>query len=244
MSDPFKKMEEERLRALETAEKYERDMRELKRLMKEYNLLVVNAPLHASTIPVSHRRRRSPEKERLYQELRKFLEGKSEPIPFAEIYDHLQKVGAPLTGKDPRQGVSAFMGRMPEFHTHGAEGRAGWTFEADENWSVVSGFGAGSQRVPAWRHTPARQKLFETVRALLEGRTGRTKFGEIYNHVKNAGIPIGGTNERDYLALYLSRVPCFDTHKKDETGPGGWFYIPDLDEERSGKTESVQNDGL
>jgi hypothetical protein len=201
---------------------------------------IINPPQEPSGITRPRRRRRTPEKERLYQELRKFLEGRKQPTPFREIFDHIKDNGVPIGGQDERQNLSAFMTSIHEFKTHGAEGRAGWTFEADEDWSVVGGFGTEKDRVPPWRHTPERQKLFETIRAILRGRTERMKYGELFDRVKKSGVPIGGTNERDYLALYLWKVPCFRSEKKDESGHAGWVYVPELDEETKGLGARVE----
>jgi hypothetical protein len=175
----------------------------------------------------TRRRRRTQEKERLYQELRKFLEGKTEPVPFRDIFNYIKEIGIPIGGSDERQNLSAFMTSIHEFRTHGAEGRGGWTFTPDITWNVVRGFGGTGTKLPRYRRTPAKQRLFEAVRSILKDRTERLLGTELFDQVKKMGVSIGGAgvDERQYFRGYMSSVPCFKGRKD------GWLYVPELDEE-------------
>jgi hypothetical protein len=193
--------------------------------------LISNPPSQEEENGPRKRGRRTPEKEKLYQALREFLDGRKEPVPFKEIYEHIQQLGLPLSGQDPKQNLSAFMSSIHEFRAHGPTGRAGWTFSADDDWSVVEGFKADDDDAPSWYHNPVKQKLFEAVRNILKTQTERVKFGDLFAQVKELGVSFGGVkNEENYLANLLSTVPCFQSHKKDASGKGGWRYVPELDE--------------
>jgi hypothetical protein len=174
--------------------------------------------------------RRTPEKERAYQELRKLLEGRTEPTSFKEMYDHLERLGVPLPGKDPRQNLSAFITSIHEFRPHGPTGRGGWTFVPDESWSVTEGFKTGDKGAPSWRHNPLKVELFEATREILRGRTDRMKFQDLYAQIEKRGIDFGDVKNHDnYLANLLGAVPCFQRSNKDASGVGGWRYIAELD---------------
>ena len=177
-------------------------------------------------------RRRSPEKKRLYQALRNFLENAKEPVAFREIYDHLVGLGIPLHGKNPRQSLSAFMTSIHEFRSHGPTGRGGWTFTADPNWDVEKGFKGEEDTGPAWQHNPVKLKLFEATREILKNSPGRIKLENLFASVKATGVDFTGVkHERSYFANLLNEIPCFETKRRgDEAGPAGWRYVAELDD--------------
>jgi hypothetical protein len=50
--------------------------------------------------------------------------------------------------------------------------------------------------------------------------------------VKEAGVPIGGANERQNLAVFISSFSCFVSGKGVMPGKGtreGWRYVPERD---------------
>jgi hypothetical protein len=193
--------------------------------------------LDALTKPKEERqkgRRRSAEKERLYQELRKFLEGRKQPTLFRDIFDHLIKLDIPIGGRDPKGNLSAFMTSIHEFRSHGPGGRGGWTFEADEEWDVIDGFKGEELNDPAWRHHPLKLKIIDATRNILKGRTERTQTQDLFREIKAAGFDFSGVrNERTYLASVLTDVPYFSVVWKQ-----GWLYHPELDEDKDGEPSS------
>jgi hypothetical protein len=75
--------------------------------------------------------------------------------------------------------------------------------------------------------SPEKKLLFKTLKSILSGRSDSMKFGELFERVKEAGVAIGGTDERKNLAVFLNRFSCFMT----EGRRGGWRYLPERDYE-------------
>jgi hypothetical protein len=69
-------------------------------------------------------RKRSPEREEALRQAELFLEGKTEPVKTAEIYEMLQFKGIEVSGEDPKSNLSAMLSNADQFQSHG---RAGWT---------------------------------------------------------------------------------------------------------------------
>jgi hypothetical protein len=174
-------------------------------------------------------RRRSPEKEQLYKELRRLIEGRTEPTLYRDIYDHIEKLGIPIGGKDPKANLSAFMTSLPEFRSHGPNGRAGWTFEANRDWNFYDGFKGEESRGPNWRHHPVQRKVVDTARDLLRGRADRMQTNDLFEAMKARGVEFPGVKpdrEQAYVSDILREVPFFDVVRMQ-----GWRYLPELDEE-------------
>jgi len=183
-------------------------------------------PIETSAERGPRRRRRTPEKERLYQELRVFLEGKTDPTPFQAIFDHIKELGIPIGGAGTKQNLSAFMTSIHEFRTHGAEGRGGWTFVPDTDWSVVEGYKGNRRDLPKWLRTPMKQKLFESIREILKDRNEPLEGQKIFARLKELAVPIAGpgADEAQYFRSYMATVPCFEGNRS------GYRYVPELDE--------------
>jgi hypothetical protein len=196
---------------------------------------LISEPAASAPAEEGKRRRRSQEKEAIYQALRKFLEGKAEPTPFPEIYDHIESLGLPLGGANKRQNLSAFMTSIHEFHSHGPTGRLGWTFVADGSWSVVKGFNSDAN-FPLWRRGALKLNLYEATRKILEGQPQRVKFNVLFAQVKER-VQFGKVQGEDrYFRNFLTQAPCFE-----KEGHKGWRYVPELDTPPAA-AEKIAND--
>jgi hypothetical protein len=75
------------------------------------------------------------------------------------------------------------------------------------------------------RRTPEKQLLFDTVKGILKGLTEPMKFGDLFERVQQAGVPIGGTNERQNFSVFIAKFSCFQSVGRGE----GWRYLPERD---------------
>ncbi len=127
-TDPFKTMEEGRLRSLEIANKCERDIRELKRLMKEYDLVLVTAPDYIRK-PLSASRRARQE---LFEAVRTILEGQSGArISFRKLYDQLKASGVQIGGVNDYNYLALYLHQTPCFKKEKKDerGDGGWIYD-------------------------------------------------------------------------------------------------------------------
>ena len=112
------------------------------------------------------------------------------------------------------------MTSIHEFRSHGPNGRAGWTFVKDEEWSVTDGFKSDDDNAPSWRLNPDMVALFQAIREHLTSRPGPRKF-QIFDRIKELKISLGTdpADQREFVNRFMVIVPCFQCIGRTRLAP-------------------------
>ncbi|MEJ0074645.1 MAG: hypothetical protein WDO17_04215 [Alphaproteobacteria bacterium] len=234
MPTPREIMEAEYRRALEKAQEIERDMRDLERIVAKYDLLVVPSPSEPPPVLDSINRKSY---SRAASEAEAIIRAAGHPMAIGDLFKIITvDRGMELEGKLPSSLLASAMSTHKKLQ-----------FIKDVGWWIrgvpwpPSATDIAHLRAPAVheqstaqrsepgvgrRRSPEKQQLFETIRRILRGKTEPMKFGELFDRVKETGVPIGGQNERQNFASFLSKFSCFES---DKVTRNGWKYRPDRD---------------
>jgi hypothetical protein len=234
MSTPSEVFAEQERRIKEQQEELERDRCELERLMLKYGLVVIARPT------VDSEQTEKPESTPLVaaaKEAEGIIRARGRPISINELYkimivDRGREFG--VGSKDP---VSTFTSTLITSRKLRYIKDVGWWIP-DVPWpptvedleKLKAGSHTPSKRIyrgRGWRRSAAKQKLFELIKGLLKDRTKPMLFSELFERVKMAKVPIGGTDEKKNLAVFLHKFPCFESAGRT----AGWRYVPERDYE-------------
>jgi hypothetical protein len=229
---------EEKLRLLEE-EKQEiaRDMQELERIVAKYDLLVVATP----SVPVPPLKNTSRTNlARAAKEAESIIRVTGHPLGTHELLTTIvvdREIEISGRGEPTNNLAAAMILSKKLVHIKDV----GWWIKGVP-WPATAEDIAKLRAEPVdsspvekppdgrvnFRRTAEKQRLFEAIRTLLRGRTEPMKFGELFERVKEAGVEIGGTDERQNLAVFLSKFSCFSTEGRRY----GWRYLPERDFEQ------------
>jgi hypothetical protein len=245
MPTPREIMEAEHRRALEKAQEIERDMQELERIVAKYGLLVVPTP--SDSPPVIEKVNRATY-VRAANESEAIIRATGHPWVISDLFRTLTiERGAELEGKQP---LALLASALSTHKNLKFIKDVGWWIKGIP-WPPTADDIAKLQADPVYRperhkktweevppakggprRSPQKQVLLDAVKSILKGRKEAMKFPELFERVKESGVAIGGTNERQNFAVFLSKYSCFMT----EGRRGGWRYIPERDFERDDLT--------
>jgi len=221
-------MEAEERRHLERAQEIARDKKELERIVSKYNLVVVAVP--EKPLPPAEKISRT-NFSRAAREAEAIIRAAGHPMPINDLFRIVvTERGIELGGREPTGNFSASMaaGKKLQYIKD-----VGWWVKGvpwpptAEDMAKLQGplVDELEEHVSVWpRSSPEKQQLFKKVRVILRGRTEPMKFAELFDRIKETGLHIGGTNERQNFAVFMTKFSCFSSYKRQ-----GWRYLPERD---------------
>jgi hypothetical protein len=251
MPTPHEVMQAQKQRLLDEASQVDHDMRELERIISKYDLTVVAVPsdVHAIDRPRGIFAAASLESVDIIRSM-------GHPVVISELLRILTvERGHNLVTRDPVRVLAGALAGNPKLQYLKDFGwwirGIPWPPTAEDMAELLGG-ADNKQKAWPWEkpgsgppthgpsRSPDRQKLFVTVRSVLSGRTDPMKFGELFDLVKERGAKVGGTNERQNFAVFLSKFSCFATEGRQK----GWSYIRERDFELQDAPKPGQVDDL
>ena len=231
MVTPRQKFEDQLRRLEDEKAEYARDMRELERLVEKYELVVIASPAVES----------EPTEKKVFRTVlaAKRAEGiiraSGHPVQSAELFKILTiDRDLELGGTYPPNALTnalATSRKLQFLKDYGWWLRGvPWPMTAEELASLKAGtldnesVEAAPKKVGP-KQTPEKKALFEGIRSLLRDRAEPMAFAELFDRLADAGLSVGGTNERKNLAVFLSKYSCF----MNEGRKRGWRYVPERD---------------
>lgn len=236
MPTPHEVMQAQKQRLLDEANQVDHDMRELERIVAKYDLTVIAVPSDVTAVGRPRGIFSAASLESV-----DIIRSMGHPVVISELLRILTvERGHNLVTRDPVRVLAGALAGNPKLQYLKD---FGWWIRGipwpptKEDMIELLGGAANNQKAEPWEkpgggplthghsRSPDRQKLFETVRSILSGRTEPMKYGELFDQVKERGAKVGGANERQNFAVFLSKFPCFVTEGRQK----GWIYIADRD---------------
>ncbi len=235
---------EERLRRIEDEkQEFERDMKELERLVSKYELVVIASPQEPA-VPVntakSYLRLAAREAEGI-------IRTAGHPMPVNELFKIITiDRGNQIIATQPVNFLASGLATSRKLQYLKDFGwwikGVPWPLTEEQLAKLRAGTlendlleGSPERRVGAGRKRSAKsEQLLSALKTILRGRAEPMPFDEIFDRVKEVGIELGGTNKRQTLSVFIRDFPYF----VNEGRKRGWRYLPDRDfdeeDEKSG----------
>jgi hypothetical protein len=242
MPTPREMLEESQRLRREAEDEFQRDIKELERLLIKYDLTVVAAPSEETA---------SPEKKfsnavLASREAEGIIRSSGHPVPLTELFKIITiDRGLEIPGNHPPNVLTAALStsrKLQYLKNYGWWIRGiPWPMTAEETANFKSGSFDNELPEPKApkktgpKQTAEKKALFEGIRSILQGRTEAMLFAELFDRLKDDGLTVGGENERKNLAVFLSKYSCFMSEGRKR----GWRYIPERDFSKDDEVTTV-----
>jgi hypothetical protein len=221
MSTPFDNIEASRRQGLEQAEQAERDKRELERIVQQYRLYVLADPGSFVPAPADYR------PSGIREEAEAVIRAHGHPMQVSEIAQRLLERGVDFGPPGETRPITANLLKNPNLKYYT---KLGWWLShvswppKPEELEFISKAPPQAPRKRG-RRSPEKEQLYLKLRELLEGKNEPTPFGQIFDYIERSGVPIGGTNKRGNLSVFMNSIHEFRSHGPG--GKGGWSFVRD-----------------